>query len=76
MIRGDALLFSESQSRIIVSVEEKNLGQLQELAAAHRVPTQVIGAVGGTRFIIQPFLRLPVEELRSVWAKGLTNRLN
>jgi phosphoribosylformylglycinamidine synthase len=75
MIRGDALLFSESQSRIVVSVEEKNLAQLQELAAAQRVPTQVIGAVGGTRFIIQPLLQLPVEELRSVWANGLSNRL-
>jgi phosphoribosylformylglycinamidine synthase II len=75
MIRGDALLFSESQSRIIVSVEEKNLGQLQELAASHRVPAQVIGTVGGSRLTIQPFLQLPVEELRSVWANGLSARL-
>ena len=75
VIRADALLFSESQSRIIVSVEEKNLSQLQEVAAARRVPAQVIGAAGGTRFIIQPLLQLPVEELRSVWANGLTNRL-
>ncbi len=29
---------------------------------------QVIGAVGGTRFSIQPLVQLPVDELRSIWA--------
>ncbi|HET8564594.1 MAG TPA: AIR synthase-related protein, partial [Candidatus Binatia bacterium] len=71
MIRGDALLFSESQSRIVVSVQEKDLGQLQEIAHKESVPMQVMGAVGGTRFIIQPLVQLPVEELRSVWSSGL-----
>ena len=75
MIRGDALLFSESPSRIVVSLEEKNLAQLQELAAELRVPMHVIGTVGGARFVIQPLLQLPVEELRSIWAHGLTARL-
>ena len=75
MIRGDALLFSESPSRIVVSLEEKNLAQLQELAAELRVPMHVIGTVGGARFVIQPLLQLQVEELRSIWAHGLTARL-
>ena len=75
MIRGDALLFSESPSRIVVSLEEKNLAQLQELAAELRVPMHVIGTVGGARFVIQPLLQLPVEELRSIWAHGITARL-
>jgi phosphoribosylformylglycinamidine synthase subunit PurL len=75
MIRGDASLFSESQSRIVVSLEEKNSGQLEELAAKFRVPIQMIGTVGGARFTIQPLLQLPVEELRSIWANGLTARL-
>ena len=75
MIRGDALLFSESPSRIVVSLEEKNLARLQELAAELRVPMHVIGTVGGARFVIQPLLQLQVEELRSIWAHGLTARL-
>jgi phosphoribosylformylglycinamidine synthase len=75
MIRGDALLFSESQSRIVLSVEEKDLSQLRELATEMHVPMQAIGTVGGTRFVIRPLLQLPVEELRSVWANGLTARL-
>jgi phosphoribosylformylglycinamidine synthase len=74
MIRGDALLFSESQSRIVVSLAEKDVAQLQEIAARHNVPDQVIGSVGGTRLVIQPLVQLPVEELRSIWATGLSAR--
>jgi phosphoribosylformylglycinamidine synthase len=75
MIRGDALLFSESQSRIVVSLAEENLEQLRQVAAEHRVPMQVIGAVGGTSFVVQPLLRLPVDELRAIWSAGLTSRI-
>jgi phosphoribosylformylglycinamidine synthase subunit PurL len=75
MIRGDALLFSESQSRIIVSLQEKDLGQLQEIASGHGVPLQVIGAVGGSRLSIHPILQLPIDELRSIWSSALSDRL-
>ncbi len=75
MIRSDALLFSESQSRIVVSLKDENLDRLKELAARHNVPLQVIGTVGGTRFMIRPLLQLPVEELKSIWSNGLTSRL-
>ena len=54
MIRADALLFSESQSRIIVSLKEEDMGRLQEIGTRHNVPVQAIGVVGGTRFSIQP----------------------
>jgi phosphoribosylformylglycinamidine synthase subunit PurL len=75
MIRADALLFSESQSRIIVSLKEEDMGRLQEIGARHNVPVQAIGVVGGTRFSIQPLVQLPVEELKSIWSNGLTAKL-
>src|SRR6266850_3606661 len=75
MIRADALLFSESQSRIIVSLKEEDMGRLQEIGTRHNVPVQQIGVVGGTRFSIQPLVQLPVEELKSIWSNGLTARL-
>ncbi|MDH3442489.1 MAG: phosphoribosylformylglycinamidine synthase subunit PurL [Deltaproteobacteria bacterium] len=75
MIRSDALLFSESQSRIIVSLAENYLAELREIATRLKVPLQVIGSVGGNRLIIQPLLRLPVEDLFAAWAGGLTDRL-
>jgi phosphoribosylformylglycinamidine synthase len=75
MIRGDALLFSESQSRVVVSLKEANLERLQEIAARHHVPMQVIGAVSGSRFVFQPLLQLPVDEVKTIWATGLTAKL-
>ncbi len=75
MIRGDALLFSESQSRIIVSLKQENFARLREITARRRVPVQAIGAVGGTRLAIHPLVQLAVEELRAIWFNGLTARL-
>jgi len=75
MIRGDALLFSESQSRIIVSLKEENLDKLREIAARHNVPMQAIGTVGGPRFIFEPLVQVSVEELKGIWSTGLTSRL-
>jgi len=46
-IRLDALLFGESQSRIIVSLSEKNFESLKTLANSEDVPWQVVGRVVG-----------------------------
>jgi phosphoribosylformylglycinamidine synthase len=75
MIRPDALLFSESQSRIVVSLEEEQLNQLQQMATRYNIPLRVIGTVGGSRFSIHPLLQIAVEELRTIWSSGLTARL-
>jgi phosphoribosylformylglycinamidine synthase subunit PurL len=76
MMRADALLFGESQSRIVVSVREKDLERLRQIAAQEGAPMQAIGEVGGSRLSIQQLVQLPVEEIRSVWAHGLERRLN
>lgn len=44
-IRNDALLFGETQSRIIVSLEEKNLKRLESICKKNKVPYQVMGRV-------------------------------
>jgi hypothetical protein len=36
---------------------------------------QVIGTVGGTRFVFQPLVQVSVEELKGIWSTGLTSRL-
>jgi len=48
----EALLFSETQSRIIVSISPENLFKLEEIALRHRAPIEVIGKVGGKSLII------------------------
>jgi phosphoribosylformylglycinamidine synthase subunit PurL len=75
MMRADALLFGESPSRIIVSVREKDLPRLRQIAAKEGAPIQALGEVGGPRLALQPLAQLPVEEIRSIWANGLERRL-
>ncbi|MBC7343224.1 MAG: hypothetical protein H5U02_12430, partial [Clostridia bacterium] len=52
-----AALFAESQSRILVSLPERNLEELQRLAEELGVPLQVLGRVKGKR------LRVAVKDL-------------
>jgi phosphoribosylformylglycinamidine synthase len=50
--RLDALLFGESQSRALLSVRPENLDALLALFKSHGVPAQRIGAVGGSKLIV------------------------
>ena len=52
-LRRDALLFGESQSRIVLSVRPERLQQVMTLVKHAGVPAVTIGTVGGTRLVIQ-----------------------
>ena len=75
-MRRDALLFGESPSRIVVTVQEKHFGRLTRIAAAAGAPIRVLGKVGGRRLTIRSLLDVPVEELRQAWRHGLERYLN
>jgi phosphoribosylformylglycinamidine synthase len=75
MVRGDALLFSESPARIIVSVHEDKLNELRQIAEKHELPMQVIGTVGGTRLTVKPLIQVGVDELKAIWSTALEKRL-
>ncbi|MCK4385320.1 MAG: phosphoribosylformylglycinamidine synthase subunit PurL [candidate division Zixibacteria bacterium] len=51
-IRLDALLFGESQSRIVVTAQEKDLPTLKKIASQHKIPSSEIGKVGGEKLRI------------------------
>ncbi len=74
-IRGDALLFSESQARAVVSLDNKNTGILRTIAESNNVPMAVIGTVGGSWFSIKGLIDIPVSEARRAWAAGFENNL-
>jgi phosphoribosylformylglycinamidine (FGAM) synthase-like enzyme len=74
-----ARLFSESPSRIIVSLDESALGQLEEIAALSNCTLARLGRTGGDQLRIrsdgQDIIRLPVSELESAWRSSLTARM-
>jgi phosphoribosylformylglycinamidine synthase len=74
-IRGDALLFSESQARAVVSLDNKDIGILRKIAESNSVPMNVIGGVGGSRFLIEGLVDIPAAEARRAWATGFEDNL-
>ena len=79
-IRTDALMFGESQSRIIVGVEASRLGELERIAASRHVAMEIIGRVEGDRLIISEAGRmlvdLSVKELQKVWKKSIPDQMS
>lgn len=74
-IRKDAILFSESQARAIVSLNETNLKKLEELIESIDLPMEIIGRVTGTRLLIKDLIDIPISRAYNTWAQGFENIL-
>lgn len=77
-IRPDLLLFGEDQGRVIVSLTEADLKEVEGLCRKFKIPCQRIGRVGGERLEIQwegGSLSLPIGEIYKVWDSGLEAHL-
>ncbi len=74
-LRVDALLFGESQSRILVTCRRANAARLLAIAAARGVPAKAIGRTGGAAIAVtrsgREILRVPVEKGFRAWKDSL-----
>jgi phosphoribosylformylglycinamidine synthase len=70
--RKDALLFGESQSRIIITCDKGSATKIEALAKKNEVACQRIGVVGGNSLKIKDLIDLPLEKLKESWGEGLT----
>ncbi|MFQ5666288.1 MAG: phosphoribosylformylglycinamidine synthase subunit PurL [Candidatus Binatia bacterium] len=73
-MRPDALLFGESQSRIILSLPRRQLGHLRELAAGAEVPLAVLGEVRGQRLVVGSLIDVALQDMSQAWAAALPRR--
>ena len=74
-MRVDALLFGESQSRMLVSLRRRHLGRLRDLARREDVPLTVLGEVRGQSLVIDDLVNMPLEATRERWRRALERRL-
>jgi phosphoribosylformylglycinamidine synthase len=65
------MLFSESQSRVLVSVQPAKLEALKEIAGRLGVPLEVIGRTGGDRVDVEGAFSAPLEEIKDVYENSL-----
>lgn len=74
-LRPDVALFSESQSRIILTSAPDRAEELKAAVAAYGVPVEIIGTVGGDRLRVAldgaAALDEAVTELKTIWEDAI-----
>ncbi|OYT20002.1 MAG: phosphoribosylformylglycinamidine synthase II [Nitrospira sp. UW-LDO-01] len=83
-LRNDAVLFGESQSRVVISVKPSQRQAVLDHAKSSGVPADVIGRVSGDRLVIsvrhegteECLIDQPVSGLLDRWAYALEKSLN
>ena len=72
-------LFSETPSRIIVSFDQANLGDIEEIVAAASCPMTLLGDVGSDRLRIESdgeeVIQLDIAEVENAWRSSLKQKL-
>jgi phosphoribosylformylglycinamidine (FGAM) synthase-like enzyme len=68
-IRTDALLFGESQSRVVISTARKNQEKVKTICKKHGVPCTAIGEVKGAALVINDCVKASVTELKRVYTQ-------
>ena len=89
-LRLDGLLFGESQSRIIITIQEDKLETASKVLASYPMPWAVIGRVGGERLTIaapsaasspaagqagRPVIDVELNVLHHAWCSGLPKQM-
>jgi phosphoribosylformylglycinamidine synthase subunit PurL len=84
-LRLDALLFGESQSRVVLSVKPEMVDRVLNRAGEFGIPAVKVGTVGGDRFVIDVNkgqrnegcrIDLTVDQLYDRWAFSIERTLN
>ncbi len=69
-------LFSESQSRFLVTVPDDKLEMMEVLARRRNIPYTIIGKTGGRRLVVNDWLDVDLEVTRERWERALQEILS
>jgi phosphoribosylformylglycinamidine synthase len=75
-LRYDALLFGESQSRIVVSLPQQHLNDLLDIARQHGAPVMILGTVGGQELTVNDLIDVDVHTLSQTWRGAIPCLMN
>ncbi len=74
-ISDEALLFGESQSRIVVSIAPSDLHKFEKITASNSVPYMEIGTVQGRKYKFNELINLDVGEMKNKWETAIEESL-
>ncbi len=73
-LRAEELLFSESQSRIVISIARNDLERVEEIIAEN-VEYQMIGEVKDERLKINNLIDIDIKEMKIKWEEAIPSKL-
>jgi phosphoribosylformylglycinamidine synthase len=73
--RADFALFGESQSRIILSLDKRNLQEVIEICERHDVPVRFIGEVGGDRLKIGDLIDVEITQMLEPYFETIRRKM-
>lgn len=68
-----ARLFSESQSRFIVSLDKDKVEAFEDILEKHQVPFSAIGTTEGSRFVIEDLIDVSIEDISQAYSQAFSN---
>jgi len=78
-IRADFPLFSESQSRVVVSCPQSKMDDVLAAAKERKTPAKLIGMVKRDRMVVKlnraPVIDIETKELEKIWADSLSSAM-
>jgi phosphoribosylformylglycinamidine synthase len=78
--RTDEVLFGEAPSRIVVSLNKKNLAALEKIAKRYSVDCCALGETGGEKLTVtlkeKTLIDIPAAKMSSAWRNAIPSRIN
>ncbi|MCF8242873.1 MAG: phosphoribosylformylglycinamidine synthase subunit PurL [Melioribacteraceae bacterium] len=74
--REDFTFFSESQSRILISVTIGNQEKFEEIPSKGFVPYQLIGKTGGNKMVVNDKYSFNLEKLSELYFNSISRKMN
>jgi len=74
-LREDALLFGETQSRIVLSAKPGDAKKILQIAKKNRAPAAIIGKVAGDRLVINKLINASLNDLDESWSRAIEKLL-
>ncbi len=75
-ITEDAFLFSESQSRVIISLDKNKLKECESALNKQNIEYHLLGTVGDDRLVVNDTVDIPVLNAFNAWDKSFVKLLN
>ncbi|MBI5587992.1 MAG: phosphoribosylformylglycinamidine synthase subunit PurL [Deltaproteobacteria bacterium] len=74
--RADEALFGEAQSKVIVTIKDKDFSKIEKICKAHSTPCEPIGRVKGGALVIGDEIALPLGRIKDAWGGALAKYLH